>query len=379
MCRGTSPEALPRPCRSGPKTRFGGKLTLSGGDRTVKGGPLLAAHVGDHREASSAHHTGPMPAPLRRAVAAAVLAGTLLAAGTLPAAGSPHGASASAHPTTADQHKAKALVKHLLSLTVLPPGAIRTAHLLPGATPKVAQTMSSPGTTHTVSVKGYWRVPMAPSALWQWVRTHAEPGGQLGDENDMFTGVATPCAAGRVSADQTVDFPAPSGIGQAELDVQVGACQVSGQTPVVVVAEATWRPVRPADSYVPTGVGAVTVAYVSSEQGGVQAPHAPALAGPRTVTEPSKVAALVRYADAMEVSLPVWSCPPPSAQPILSVEFRSSAHGAVLASMRENVGCTFGYSFLEGHRSVVSLVPGVHEPTFPEEVREVTGLVKPTS
>jgi hypothetical protein len=153
-------------------------------------------------------------------------------------------------------------------------------------------------------------------------------------------------------------------IGLRQLTVEV-TDPSNSVTYVRVDANVAWIPARPASDKVPAGVTVVTITASPDMNQPKQAP------APVTVTDPAKVARIVTALDDLPLQTfhPI-SCPAEDNRG-MTLTFRASPGGAVLATARELIPSCGGLSFLIG---------GARQPdladwgAFPSEVLAIAGV-----
>ena len=259
---------------------------------------------------------------VRLSALAAVCAVLALAAGS-------HAAASEGGAPTAASNRASAGrdVLALLTRAVLPAGALRLSGRPSGAS-AIDDTGPQPATPDIVDVHAWWRAPGTLAAVIAFEKAHAPAGSSFsGTSGALFNG------GGRSTAGWTAvefAFPAQAGVlGSRTLIVKViaiGAHSVA----LRVDAQDVWEIPRSAAERIPVGVHAIDVSR------GIPG-RAPTLL--QSVTDPGKVAAIVKLIDALPIVQPsAIECPMILVNgPTVTFAFRASAGGSVLAKASQNV------------------------------------------
>lgn len=262
------------------------------------------------------------------AVITVAAASALAGCGTVhtSAAGAAHAAATGSTASSAAQtpkQRAEADAAMLLASFVLPPGAVRLAKPpdVPGGYLKTPITFL--GDAYQVDSTTFWEAPGNPHTLLNWEISHISHRFSLGDAD---FGVAW---------DRSFELPQIPGV-LTSRDLVVEVVSVgNGRTGIRVDAQVGWQPPRPASDKVPPAAHAVTIAEETSMETG------PGMPNPVTITDPRLVGRLAALVNALPIS-PLngiaVSCPPGIGS-WLSLTFRVSAAGRVLATVKTDQAC----------------------------------------
>jgi hypothetical protein len=187
----------------------------------------------------------------------------------------------------------------------------------------------TPGTPDLVDKAGWWLAPGTPQQVLAWEAAHLP---------HRFSSAGSSSGSGPSGAEPTWDdsFSLPDIHGVLnwrELLVEVVAD--GSRTAVLVDAQVSWIPARPAGEKVPPAAKAVTI---SEDLGGNQGSAKPPK--PVTITSPAKVRALVALIDGLPLTPPgVFSCPAGFGDS-LTLTFRAGPRTPALAvATAELSGC----------------------------------------
>jgi hypothetical protein len=224
------------------------------------------------------------------------------------------------------KQRAEADAAALLASFVPPPGATRLPRApdIPGGYLKTPIT--SLGDSYQVDGTTFWQAPGAPQAVLNWEIAHISRRFSLGDADFGTAGTAS---------DRSFELPpVPGVLTSRDLVVEVASLG-DGRTGIRVDAEVGWQPSRPAGDQVPSTARAVTIGEETTMQTG------PGLPSPVTITDPvvvAKVAALVNGMPISPFNGIAMSCPAASGS-FLTLTFRASPGGQVLATVRTDQSC----------------------------------------
>jgi hypothetical protein len=206
-----------------------------------------------------------------------------------------------------------------LASFVPPPGSKRLSHAPAGVHDALSQPASMPGTPDLVDDSSLWQVPGSPSGVLGYEKAHLPARFQ-------FEGGGSAGGGYQLSFE---DFTVASGLGPVETgELLVGSItSASGQAFARVDAQVTWRPARPAATFLPAGrIHAVVVTAVPGMNDTRKPP------GPVTVTDPDRVRRLVSLVNGLPLFPPgVFSCPMDD-DAGLKMEFLATAGGPRLAT-----------------------------------------------
>ena len=292
--------------------------------------------------------------------------------------GSPGGpASATAHsgpPSPAStasqspQARAQADAAAILAAFVPPPGATRLSSAPGGVGGRL--TGSSPG-PDVVEYASWWQVPgMTPLQMLAWEKAHlphqfrlAGFGGEEMKPPKLPNGLTFP-ADPYHAADYAFGLPPVTGIlTSRELDVEA-ARSTSGQTYVRVDSQVNWQPVRPASTFIPSGVRAVTVTAVAGMNDRTKPP------APVTMTDAARVRKLVALVNAQPLFPPgVFNCPFDDGRGVRLTFLAGPGRPTVATAFAKSNGCG-GVDLTIGKRQV-SLAWG---STAAEQALAISGM-----
>jgi hypothetical protein len=286
------------------------------------------------------------------ALLVAFLSFALVACATVTS-GTPTGARTATSPATSPspgtgspQQQAKADAAAILAAFVPPPGTRRLA----GAPPSTLGVLSTPGWTTTdpdlVDDTSWWLVPAPASQVEAY---------EIGHLPNRFTSSATGGVDGTTVHTWTLPTTLPAGERQLMLTM---ARADATHTAVRVDAVVTWQPARPAGTFLPSGIQAVTV---TAMRGGNDKNKPPA---PVTVTDPARVQQLVSLVNGLPLFPPgPFSCP------------FDDGRGVQLAFLAKVGGPVLGTAFAKSNGcGGVLLVIGAGQPSMEHAVQHQTAL-----
>jgi hypothetical protein len=248
-----------------------------------------------------------------------VLAGIVAAAATAAAVSAWAGSATAAASASANHARADQDAHALLARAVLPAGAARLAQAPAGAN-LIANDLPHVATPDLSDAHAYWRVAGTPGAVLAYVGAHtahigpAEPGSAGGP-------------GGGYSWVQLALRPVAGVFDERSLVIKVVGLR-DGATAVRVDAQVVWVIPRPSSERVPAAVREIDVTRAP--------PRKPATASV-TVTSPATITKIVSLINALPTVQPyVMSCPSwPSDTPVVTLTFRASRAGRVLAQASE--------------------------------------------
>jgi hypothetical protein len=232
--------------------------------------------------------------------------------------GSVAGMATASTPTSAGNRRAAVRdAGRLLTLAVLPPGAVRVARE-PAGDDQLLGGPSSRPTGQIVDRFRWWRVPASFDSVVGFLVAHPARG-------STATGSGGLSGPG-VPDNQTLSFSfAPIGAVVSMRTLAFDAVALKeGGTGIRVDAQETWIMERPISERVPAGVHEVDV--TSAKPG-----MAPILS--RSVTGPARVRRIISLIDRMPIVQPgAYGCPAfPAGQPVVRFDFRAGPDQPLLA------------------------------------------------
>ena len=277
--------------------------------------------------------------------------------------GSPGGpASPRTSASLSPQARAKADAAGILAAFIPPPGATRLSHAPGGVGGQLNGREFTPGDPDVVDDGAWWHVPgMTPLQMLAWEQSHLPH--QF--TRDMVSGAAAPTPpalpGGRTFPALPYHYAAygfsvsavARGLTGRELDVQA-AMTTAGQTYVRVDSQVGWQPVRPASTYLPSGIRAVVVSAVPGMNDRKKPP------APVTVTDPAKVRKLVALINAQPLFPPgVFMCPFDDGRGV-QLTFQAGPRGPTIATaFAKSNGCGGVQLTLGGQRTMLGWASSV--------------------
>ena len=255
-----------------------------------------------------------------RAVRLPALAGVCavlaLAAGSQAAAGEGGAPSAASNRASAGRD-----VRTLLGRAVLPAGAVRLSGP-PSGSSAIDNAGPQPATPDIADAHAWWRAPGTLASVVAFEKAHAPAGSSFSG-----TGGALVNSGGRSRAtwtDVQFAFPPQAGVLSSRTLIVKMTALGAHATAVRVDAQDVWEIPRSAAERIPAGVHDIDV---SSAVPG----KPPTLS--QSVTDPTKVASIIKLIDALPIVQPgTIACPMILVNgPTVTFTFRASSGGRVLA------------------------------------------------
>jgi hypothetical protein len=244
-------------------------------------------------------------------------------------------ALSSAPSAASNAQAARSAARGLLNDLALPAGA-RQVFSDPSRGALLARPGTRPATPDLIDLHRFWVLPADPARVIRWMQAHAPArarlagtgslvqagfGGRGGRTLSSYVAFAFPALAGRVSSEELVlDTAATGGAGTAlRADAQV-----------------VWVTPRPASERIPAGVREIDITRARRGQ-------TPSLS--IAVTNPERVREVVSMIDRLATVPPTGTvaCPAiPVNPPVVTLRFRATPAGLVLASASQAVDATAG-------------------------------------
>jgi hypothetical protein len=236
-----------------------------------------------------------------------------------------------------------------------PPGAKRTGLIASLTTPG----MGPPITPDVVTATQWWRAPGQPQAVLAWIRAHLPAGFTVGGEGSgsqsWFDEFALP--------------PVPGVLTQRWMVVLVVAD--GDQTAIRVDAQVVWLPARPAGERIPQDAQVVTISPVFGLQ---PVKRLERLDPAVTVTDPAKVHAIATVVDGLPLFPPgEFNCPADFGA-AMSLTFRTSPGGPVVAQLTAQYGGCGTVTVSIGGRAWPSLSNYTAAGQLQQRVLDIAGV-----
>lgn len=263
-----------------------------------------------------------------RAVRLPALAGVCavlaLAAGSQAAAGEGGAPTAASNRASAGRD-----VRALLTRAVLPAGAVRLSGP-PSGSSAIDNAAPQQATPDIADVHAWWQAPGTLTSVVAFEKAHAPAGSSFSSRGGGATRVSGGGHPTAVWSYVEFSFPAEAGVlGSRMLIVKVTALGAHSVA-LRVDAQDVWEVPRSAAERIPTAVHEIDVSR------GIPG-RPPTLS--QSVTDPSKVASIIKLIDALPIVQPnAIECPMILVNgPTVTLSFRVSAGGSVLAQASQNV------------------------------------------
>lgn len=308
-----------------------------------------------------------LPAALAMAAFALAACGTVSAAngpGARTPATSPAGQTGGAVPP---QQQARTDAATILAAFVPPPGATRLSKPPGGVGGKLSHPDGYSIDPDVVYAATLWQIPgMTPKQALAWEKAHLPSRFKLtlqaGEEVAPPSRIILPKDPYHYAS---YGFTPPAGkvdFGQ----MTVGAAStLAGQTYIRVQAMVAWQPPRPATEKVPAAARVITI----TAQPDWNDPHN--IPAPVTISDPAKVSRIVSLLDGLNIDPGgVHGCLMMSGQGI-TLTFRPSAGGPVLATAHEDVPDCGAVAFTIGGRRQPALSDW---GPFAQKVLDIAGV-----
>ena len=271
------------------------------------------------------------------------------------------GALLAALPGRSRAQQAAADATLILQRVATPSGAVaRSSSPVPSSPLSTPPQYTAPGETTIVAKPAWWLVPGSPRTLLAWEAAHLSKPYQHAGEDTGPAGVDG----------AQFSLPAVPGVFSQRTLYMSAVSAGHGQTAVRLDAVVDWIPPRAAGDTIPA---TAAVAQLTESKGGFGNGHPPSVAA-ATVTSAKQVAALAAYLNRLQVNEPGPSSCPADSGGALTITFRATASGPVLARATAALsGCAF-ISYAMPGQPTIGIGGGDAGRPLLTEVNRVTGL-----
>ncbi|MGA2322165.1 MAG: hypothetical protein ABSG95_15765 [Solirubrobacteraceae bacterium] len=200
----------------------------------------------------------------------------------------------------------------------------------------LARPATRPATPDLIDVHRFWVLPGDPAGVIRWMQAHAPAGARLNETVSLAQAGVGGRGGRTLSSYVTFAFPAVAGRFSSEELVLDTAATGGAGTALRADAQVVWVTPRPASERIPAGVREIDITRARRGQ-------APSLL--IAVTNPERVREVVSMIDGLATVPPTGAvaCPDiPVNPPVITLRFRATAAGLVLASASQAVDATAG-------------------------------------
>jgi len=236
---------------------------------------------------------------------------------------------------SAASNAARSAATGLLDDLVLPAGA-RQVSSDPSRGALLARPGTRPATPDLIDVHRFWVLPGDPARVIRWMQAHAPARARLTQTGSLVQAGFAGRGGRTLSSYVAFAFPALAGrFSSEELVLETAATGGAG-TALRADAQIVWVTPRPASERIPAGVREIDITRARRGQAPSQS---------IAVTDPEGVREVVSMLDGLATVPPTGAvaCPAiPVNPPVVTLRFRATPAGPVLASASQAVDATAG-------------------------------------